>query len=270
MTGKRIGLPLLLLLVLFFSISMITAVQPAKAQGNTWVRWLIDVDFVTSAASPGNIDMDLIVQLGHTTQSGNKVIDDEHIEPVSCLVVGTPTFKNGRVFLDGNSYFQCNLPAPKEIALAKWGIFIPDSAQVRLAPFVSGRARLDSNSGAENPIFHRDDIQFGLSYDDATVQSNINLIFDQEEATSSSFPAPLNNTGRIVNGRFEIIGLNLFAPRFAAGGATLASTPATISNPIIISNLGSTVYVGYSPVTGEYFEGALGSLTIDPGCETSG
>jgi len=270
MIRKRIGMKLLLLLALFGGIALSTAIQPAKAQGGSWLRWLIDVNFISSTASPDDIQMNLIVQIGHTTQSGTRIIDDEHVEPVSCLTVGSPQVKNGRVTLDGASYFQCAVPSPKEIALAKWGITIPDQSAANLDPFVTGRGLLDVNSGATNPIFYRDDIQFGVTYDDAAQNSTLNVLFGQDSAASTSFPAPLTAPGRLMKGRFNRVGPNSFAPQFEAGPWTPAASPAIIANPIVISHLQSTVFVGYSPATGEYFEGTLGSLRIDPGCETSG
>lgn len=265
---KRISLGFILLCALFLSISFGVAVSPAAATGSPWAIWKIKVTF------PNNtINTELIVSIGHTTSTGQRVIDMQQTFPVTCQAVGNPTVQNNQATFDGSSYFSCEVPSIKEkvLQMTNGQLVIADQCASRKG-YVVGSLSLDGNpalANPKNPLFHRDDILFGLPLDTATQQANIVAKFEQALSGSDDFA--IHPAGHVVAAVFDKTGPNTFTPTFSVNGTALNATPATLSQTFLhLSTLESTVYVGYSPLLNEYYHGTLTSLLVDPHCTGQG
>lgn len=254
-------LPVAILAVFFVGVFLFLSVRPADAVGSSWVKWKINLAF------PNNkLDSQLTVQLGHTTQSGQHVIDDEEIQALTCQPIGSPTIINGEALLDGSSFFRCNVPSIQEIAWVTWQMSIPSSCPSK-RPYVMGRVTVEGSPidpNPDNPIFYRDDIQFNVPLDVTTQKANLAMTFDQASAQSSDFF--IDPAGQRVTGYIARSSPTTFSPYFLVDGSSLSAAPAIINQPRILSNLESVVYFGYSPASGEYFQGSLGPLEVDPVC----
>jgi hypothetical protein len=120
----------------------------------------------------------------------------------------------------------------------------------------------------DNPVFYREDIQFNTPFDVTTQEATLAMTFDQASAESGSFF--IDPAGHDYTAYFAQSGPSTLSPHFVVDGNSLSATPATITQSRILSNLESTVYFGYSPFSGEYFEGCLGPTEVDPVCPTTG
>ena len=265
MNRKQYRLPVMILALFFVSVFLFLAAQPAAAIGSPWTRWKINLVFPSD-----KLDVQLTIQRGHTTPSGRRIIDDEEMIPLSCQSKGNPTIKNGTAFFDGSSYYECDMPSIQDKVMEFWSMSIPDTCDSK-RPYVTGRVAMTGNPvdpNPENPIFYRDDIQFNTPLDVANQKATMTVAFGQAAAESGKFI--VNPAGQKLTAYFTRSGPASFNPVFVVDGSTISATPATINQPAILSNLESTIYFGYSPASGEYFEGSLWPTEIDPFCSTTG
>ncbi len=265
MKRNQYRLPVIVLAAFLIGIYFFLAARPAGAIGSPWVRWRINLDFPND-----QLDAQLIIQRGHTTPAGNQIIDAEESFPISCQPKGNPTIKNGEAYFDGGSYYECDVPSIKEKAMLLWQINIPDTAPSR-RPYIAGQITIEGNPinpNSNNPVFYREDIQFKTPIDVTTQKATMAMRFGQASAESGAFI--INPAGHEFLAYLARSSPTAFSPFFAVDGNSLSATPSTITDSRIVSNLASTVYFGYSPVTGEYFEGSLGPLEVDPVCPTTG
>ena len=88
--------------------------------------------------------------------------------------------------------------------------------------------------------------------------------FAQGVAASDSFA--ISAAGQVATAVYVKATPNTYAPTFTVDTLSLPSTPPTVTGPFMLSNLDSTIYFGYSPASGKYFEGTLTDLLVDPVC----
>lgn len=267
MNKKWIGLRFMVGIAVLLGIYLLVATQSAAAVGQTWAKWKIQVNFQNNVINPR-----LVVQIGHTTVSGVKVIDQEGNFWIPCSVVGNPIVQNNKAIFNGSSYYQCVVPSIqlKVSEMTGGAMIIPDSCDAK-RPYLTGILSLEDNPiqpAANNPLFYREDISFNLPLDTATGQAQLVTSFDQATAESNSFVVGISN--HTVTAVYNKTPGSPYTPAFTVDTVSYTSTPATISQPIFLSTLESTVYFGYSPATGEYFEGILNSLVVDPYCVGTG
>jgi hypothetical protein len=265
MNTKQSKLPIVILMAFFVGLHLFLAARPVAASGSPWVRWKINLDFPND-----KLAAELTIQRGYTTQSGKNIVDEEETFPIPCLAQGTPIIINGQAIFDGNSNYQCDVPSIREEVRNTWGEIIPDACTSKL-PYVIGKVSIEGNpidANPQNPVFYRDDIRFGIPLNVSTQRASLMVRFGQDAVVSNNFA--INPASHIVAAFFSPTSPTSFDPIFVVDGNYLNATPATINQPVVISNLASTVYFGYSPVSGEYFEGTLGPLEVDPVCPTTG
>lgn len=265
MNGKRFGIRYVVLLVLLCGFTLALGVHSASAAPTRWSRWWTDTSFTNTA-----MDTQLVIQLGYTNQAGQHFVTQQQSFPVNCTAVGNPgpLIQNGQATFNGSNYFSCALPNIKQLVLGMSGgtFLIADSCPAK-RPALTGTLSIDgtpNNLGGDNPLFYRDDIQFSLPLNVATQQARLVTAFDQAEATSNSFA--ITGAGQVVTAVYARTTSNTFAPTFTVDTLSLPSTPPTVNGPFMLSNLESTIYIGYSPASGKHFEGTLTELLVDPVC----
>lgn len=257
--------PVLLLLACFVGVFFLMAARPVAANGSPWVRWKVNVTFPNS-----KLNAWLTIERGHTTPAGDHIVDDRETFPISCTAYGNPTIVNGQAIFDGSSFYRCDLPSIQAEAMNLWNLYVPDSCEAK-RPYVRGMIMLEGNPvdpSPGNPIFFRDDIRFDAPLDLAAQEANLAVRFGQAAAESDAFE--IDPFGHTVGAYFARSDFDTFAPVFRVDGKELSATPAYLSQPASISTLAGPIYFGYSPVTGEYFEGSIGPLEVDPVCPTTG
>lgn len=267
MNKKWYGLRFIVGVLVLLGIYFLVATQPAKAAGQTWAKWKIQVNFQNNAINPK-----LVVQIGHTTASGKKVIDQEEDFAISCATVGNPVVQNNKATFDGSSYYECDVPSiqQKVSEMSSGALVIPDSCDAK-RPYLTGVVTLEDHPiqpTNSNPLFYRDDITFELPLDVTTGQAQLSTSFDGAAAISDNFVA--GGISHTVTAIYNKSGGAPYTPVFTVDTNSYGSSPATLSQPIYLSTLESTIYFGYSPATGEYFEGILDFLIVDPYCVGTG
>ncbi|MCL4266404.1 MAG: hypothetical protein KJ069_24585 [Anaerolineae bacterium] len=246
---------------------MVLGVQAAGATPTRWARWWTDTSF------PNNgMDTDLVIQLGYTTQNGQNVITQQQSFYVSCTAVGNPVIQGGKATFNGSSYYSCALPNIRDLVawMSNGTLQIGDECAAK-RPALTGSLTIDgtpNNLVGDNPLFYRDDIQFSLPLKVSNQNARLVTSFDGVAASSDSFAITAGD--QTVTAVYVRTNPNTFAPTFTVDSLSLVSTPPTVNGPFMLSNLASTIYIGYSPATGKYFEGTLTSLLVDPVCVGTG
>lgn len=267
MNRKFLGLRLLGLMVVLVSFVLLWTAQPASAAVTHWAKWKVNFAF------PSNqMDGVLTVQVGHTTSSGTKVIDQEKQYTATCGTVGNVVVQNEKATFDGSSYYACSMPSirAKAAEMTNGALIISTSCDSK-RPYIISDLTLEGspiNAGSDNPLFYRDDISFNLPLDIVAQEAQLASGFAQADAESSSFA--ISSSLQTVTVLYNKTGANQYAPAFTADAAALTSTPAIINGVIPLSTQASTVYIGYSPESGKFFEGSLATLEVDPYCVGSG
>jgi len=263
MNGKRFGMRYVVLLVVLCGFTLALGVHSANAAPTRWSRWWTETSFTNNA-----IDTQLVIQLGYTNQAGQHFVTKQQSFTVNCTAEGTsgPLIQNGTATFDGSNYFSCDLPNIKQLVLAMSGgsLLIADASDAK-RPALTATVAIDgapNNLGSENPLFYRDDIQFSLPLDVVTQEARLVTSFDSHEAISDDFV--ITGAGQVVTAVYAKTNPNTFAPTFTVDTLSLPSTPPTLNGPFMLSNLDSTIYIGYSPVSGKFFEGTLTELVVDP------
>lgn len=263
MNGKWFGRRLLLLIVVLAGFTLFLGVQAAGATPTRWARWWTDTSF------PNNVmDTDLVIQLGYTTQNGQNVITQQQSFNVSCTAVGNPVIQGGKAIFNGSSYYSCALPNIRDLVygMSNGTLQIGDTCAAR-RPALTGSLTIDgtpNNLAGDNPLFYRSDIQFSLPLKVSTQQAKVVTAFGGVGAVSNSFAIGAGD--QAVTAVYVRTNPGVFAPTFTVDSLSLPSTPATVNGPFWLTNLETTIYIGYSPVTSKYFEGTLTSLLVDPVC----
>lgn len=264
MNRKMYRWPILLVAIMLVGISLFLTARPAAAISPPWVKWRIDFTY------PGKLDALLVVERGYTNQSGDHIVVDVVQELLTCQSVGNPVFQNGKAVLDGSSYFHCSMPSIKGIAMQEWQMSIADSCSSK-RPYVMGRVAIEgspTDSTPSNPIFYREDIQFNIPLDVSAQEAKLDMTFDQASAQSDLFA--ITPAAQQFVGYFARSGPGTYAPHFFVDGTSLAPTPAAVTQWMFLTNLETTIYLGYSPASGDSFEGILGPLRVDPVCTGTG
>lgn len=267
MNSKWFGRRLVVLMAILCGLTLFLGVQAAGATPTRWARWWTDTSF------PGNVmDTNLVIQLGYTTQNGQNVITQQQSFDVNCTAVGNPVVQGGKATFDGSSYFSCALPNIQELVygMSNNTFWIADSCAAK-RPALTGVLTIDgtpNNLAGDNPLFYREDIQFSLPLKVSTQQAKVVTAFGGVGAVSNSFAIGAND--QVVTAVYAKTNPNTFAPIFMVDSLNLASTPPTVNGPFWLTNLETTIYIGYSPVGGKYFEGTLTSLLVDPVCVGTG
>ncbi len=267
MNSKWFGTRLVVLMAILCGLTLFLGVQAAGAAPIHWARWWTDTSF------PGNVmDTDLVIQIGYTTQNGQNVITQQQSFNVTCTAVGSPVIQAGKATFNGSSYFSCALPNIKDLVLSmtNGGLQIGNTCPAK-RPALTGVLSIDGtpiDPTSDNPLFYRSDIQFSLPLNVATQRARLSTAFGGIGAISNGFV--ITGGDQSVTAAYVKTVANTYAPTFTVDSLTLTSTPATVNGPFTLSNLESTIYFGYSPVTGDYFEGTLTSLLVDPVCVGTG
>lgn len=263
MNTKRRGIHFVLLVVVLAGFTLFLGVQAAGATPTRWARWWTDTSFPNNA-----MDTDLVIQLGYTTQSGQNVITQQQSFNVTCTAVGNPVVQDGKATFDGSSYYSCALPNIRDLVgvMSNGTLQIGDQCTAK-RPALTGVLTLDgtpNNLAGDNPLFYREDIQLSLPLKVATQEAKVATAFGGVGAVSNSFA--IKTVEQSVTAVYVRTNPGVFAPTFTVDSLSLPSTPASVNGPFWLTNLETTIYFGYSPVTGKYFEGTLTSLLVDPVC----
>lgn len=240
------------------------------APGDHWVRWQIETAF------PNNqIDTRLIIQFGHMDSSNDPVIDRQEDFPATCNTVGNLVIQNEEAIFDGSSYIVCDVDSIKArvLEMSKGAILLPDQCAAKRPYTIADLIIEDSpiNANSKNPVFQREDMELAVPFDN--VSGTAEMVVSYGGITAQSDPFLTTGAEQELKSLFQDNRVQI-RPKFKIDGVLTPSNPSVLaSQPIILSNLESTITIGYA-VSGagqeEYFEGKLSYLLDDPHCDGHG
>ena len=250
-------------LVMFFVLctavfSLFSAPLTAQAApSDQWARWFIEVAFENDKP---NVKM--TVEIGHETRSGQPIIDISETYPINCQDHGSLRIAGSVAAFDGKSFLACEMPNFQELVhkLTEGKLIIEDTCTCKLA---DGLANVDFDSPSENPLFYMPSLQFSAptgAYGNV-VQYELNV------AGAVAISEEFTNTGKMQFGGGAFIkNGNGYAPEFEVDGLSLASNPPYITGLVKVPTNEKEFFVGFNPDTGEYLNGMMDYLYLDPGC----
>jgi hypothetical protein len=262
--------------------------QQASAQAQTqWGAWHLKIDFPETTGSSPQPRTPRIAYTLYRAVGATPTIQDWVQTDISkdCKVVGTLTYDQaGYAIFNGSSFIRCKLPPkPPGIVSCNAGAFW-FAADVRL-----------NGKKAVNPIFEgvtapNHEFTFALPGDGVTSRTRLEL--PAGSYTTSQWSVNTAGGNRMMIGAhgptmvgvtdyFETQGLDwlgfmdkwqdFFEP--AVTGAKVGHLVQAPDATWLTGGAGlpwmhpEHVFIGYSPATGSYFEGALRNGEIDPpGC----
>lgn len=270
---KKVWPRVLLLLCVLTGAYLLVSVQTAVAKNDQWARWEVDITFPKNSVAA-----DLTIHIGHTDKWGNEVIDLSETFPLECKQKGYVEIRNDVAMFDGKSYLMCNMPsiATKVYEMSKGALTIPATCACK-QPWVSSAFTLNDtpiSTNGRNPIFYRavpnylDDIVFGADLDVASVPLYAQTSVAFAQRSSRSAPFKVQSSGHDMLALFNRVSTNpvQFAPAFTVDSIPYPASPALITGKLELASAASTVYIGYSPQTGDFFEGTMKHILVDPHC----
>jgi hypothetical protein len=265
--GKKLMLPFLMVL---FSLAVTVSAQAAS---NWRSSWQVSADFIGNQAN-----VTLLVTVERQNSLGLWTLHGVNSIPLSCETAPGVLFVNDTAVFDGTGAMKCDMPSVQEIVRQMTnGRYTPDeSCDCKGDPVILADVQLDPNmtgSVWQNPLVHRaagTDIDMALAAAvpafSTTPLASMQFTVDNILAQSNPFVA--NGAPNKLSARYANLGAFLH-PVFEANGAD----PGTAAPPVpalSVSYEATTLYIGYSPATGESLHGTLHSLDVDPGCYGSG
>ncbi len=240
------------------------------APGDHWVRWQIVTAFPND-----QIDTRLIIQFGHMDNNNDPIIDRQEDFPATCTTVGNLVIQNEEAIFDGSSYIICKIDSiqTRVSEMSKGAILLPDQCAAK-RPFTMAELTIEKNplnANSTNPVFQREDMEFAVPYDSGNETAE--MVVSYGGVTAQSDPFVATGANQELKSLFQDNRVQI-RPKFNIDGVLTPSNPSVLaSQPIILSNLESTITIGYAVSgagKGEYFEGKLIYLKNDPHCDGMG
>lgn len=239
--------------------SLLSAPLTAQAApGDQWARWFVEVVFDDTQPLAR-----MTIEVGHETRFGNLQIDISETYPLECEENGSLHISGNVASFDGSGYLECEMPnfQEKVYSLSGGEVEIADSCICKRA---DGLVNFTFDSAvSQNPFFYMPDLQFSAPTNAYGSMIQYQLLVSGEIAESE----PFMNTGQMQfgGGAFVQSG-NGYAPEFEVGGLELGSNPEYIPVTLEVPTNQTKFFIGFNPDTGEFLQGKLGYLYMDPGC----
>lgn len=253
---KRIGLAVFILVIM-----MGVWVNPAGASVTRWATWQVDMDFA------GNkINGSLTVTLAHDGGYGT-VVDDEMTVNLVCRKSGAVPIIAEEAIFDGNGYIWCDMPNLGNIVdeMSEGSMQLAGAGEAK-NPWAMAEVALspgESLYGSNNPLYYQEALQFDLPMNHSGTSMEMHLAVAGYEIMS--MPFTVGGMQDLYAGWHEFMP-STYQPEFSVNGGALGSVSPAFGGSVTMPVPGDEIYIGYSPATGEYFEGVLTALSVDPGC----
>lgn len=257
---------LFFLLLIMITIILHHAPKPAQAaNSNGWASWVLDVNF---AHDQTNATMTITVEFADPN-----IPTITQIVPLNCTNWGNLKIKNERAEFSGNEYITCDMPdlVAKVHEITKGRLAISPHCDCEDDPWAQALLTIDPNTQQTepiNPIFYHPDLQFSAPFS-SKGGASLSLAVNTQSAHSELFPIRAG-VDIPVWAQFTETLPGSYKPNFTADGIPSPATPSMVYGPFSFSNQATTIYIGYLPRAGIYFEGTLNSLQVDPACRGYG
>jgi hypothetical protein len=265
--GKKLMLPFLMVL---FSLAVTMSVQ---ATPNWRSFWQVSADFIGNQPN-----VTLLVTVERQNSLGLWTVHGVNSIPLDCETVPGVLFADDTAVFDGTGAIKCDMPSVQAIVRQMTnGRYTPDeSCDCKGDPVILADAQLDPNTTGsvwQNPLVHRavgtdTDMALAAAVPAFSTIPLASMQFTVDNILAQSNPFVANAAPNALAARYVNLGA-ILQPVFEANG----TDPGTAAPPVpalSVSYEATTLYIGYSPVSGESLHGRLHRLDIDPGCYGSG
>ena len=275
MTYRKLYMGWLLSAILIF-MGLMSSVGQANAAiviVNDWrSTWAVQADFVGN--TPNVV---LTVTVERDTGSGWFLYGEE-MQRLECGVDGGVVLVDDTAVFDGTGHIRCAMPSIQRMVYKMTGgQYTPEaSCQCKGNPMIGAKVQLDPNttgSDWQNPLVAREAVAGTDMALSAVVpafstlpQAALNFVVAAEIAQSNAFIA--NGVPNTFLATYIDVG-GLHQAEFVANAVNPGTGAPPVGN-LSVSNRATTLYIGYSPATGETLHGTLSSLDLDPGCYGTG
>ncbi|MCC6605895.1 MAG: hypothetical protein IT327_21990 [Anaerolineae bacterium] len=221
--------------------------------------------FVTLAFPNNQPLVELTTEIWYKPANSAAYLVTAQTEALNCTVTGNLPVSSERATFTGQGYIACDQPdmVQKFYEVSQGALNnVPYDVPAK-NPYVTGELVVAGNSANETqPAYYHPSLQYGLARTSATQAQQV-LRVDGASSTSSSFVQVVPYS---VRSEFQIQANGSYKTRFTANGVVSNGTPATLGAGLEVNLAATTIYFGYSPANGgSYFQGSIGTLTIDPG-----
>lgn len=275
MNYRKLYMGWVLTAILIF-MGLVSSVEQAKAAiviVNDWrSTWAVQADF---AGNTPNVVLTVTVE--RDTGSGWFLYGEE-MQRLECGVDGGVVLVSDTAVFDGTGQIRCVMPSIQGMVYKMTGgQYTPEaSCQCKGNPMIAAKVQLDPNiagSDWQNPLVARE-VATGIDMALSAIvpafstlpQAALNFGVAAEIAQSNAFIA--NGVPNTFLATYIDVG-GLHQAEFIANAVNPGTGALPIGN-LSVSNRATTLYIGYSPATGDSLHGTLSSLDLDPGCYGTG
>lgn len=262
---------LILLLVLLFA-GLLASVGRAEAAVVDWrSTWNVTGDFV------GNTPNVLLTVTVERNTGAGWVLYAQEARQLECSADGGVVLAADTAVFDGTGHIRCAMPSVRSLVRqATNGRYTPDPfCDCKGNPLITADVALDPNitgSVWENPLVQRTsaigtDMALAAEVPAFSTLPQASLLFTVGVVTAQSNPFLATAVPNALLATYIDLGGKQAA--FEANGADPGTGAAPVPG-LLVSNEATTLYIGYSPLTGASLHGTLTSFSVDPGCYGTG
>ncbi|MEM7332464.1 MAG: hypothetical protein AAF490_10245 [Chloroflexota bacterium] len=268
----KLSLSVLLFLFLSFFLFLANNQKAFANQPQFEASWDIQVDFI---GNQPNATLTVRVKEYFNDMVTNHSTKHE----LSCHVPASVAIENDEAVFNGKGGILCKIPSLKQIVfeMTDGQFVLPDECDCKSGAFAAANLTLDPNTAGDvesNPVFTMKDLWMDAQLlPDTSFRGQMAFTVDNHTALSDGFHVlPSSNflyANFLQTNGAESEDLS-FKPLFDANGTDLEATPEQIEEDLALSFKQHRIYIGYSPLTHQGFNGRIRTLHVDPGCFGSG
>lgn len=260
-------------LTLLFILTFLAVTMQAQAAPLWRSTWQVSADFVGDQPNAT-----LVVMVERQNSAGVWVLYNTESMPLNCEAAPGVSFANDTAVFNGTGAITCAMPSVRQIVQRMTnGRYTPaEACDCKDSPLIEANVQLDPNatsSARQNPLVHRAagggaDMALAAAVPAFSTTPLASMQFTVDDNPAQSNPFIASALPNVLAARYSNDG-GALQPAFQANGADPGTGAAAVP-ALAVSNEAATLYIGYSPLTGESLYGTLHSLDVDPGCYGSG
>lgn len=264
LTGRFAWIALASVGLAVFSLAL---ARPVMASGSSYpfAKWLVTLSFPNDQPL-----VELTTEIwSYNPETGSLSLVTSQTEPLNCTVSGNLQISSGVASFSGQEHIACEQPdmVDKIYQVSQGNLLVPPVAEVRDA-WVRGDAAVAGQAPLNSPLptYYHPDLQHAIARTGGGQAAH----YLRVDGVQSASPAYMQTAPYGIGARFKSRAAACepwkpYDTRFRANGAGASGTPAVINQMLEIGLQETTIYFGYSPAHGSYFQGSIKTLTIDPG-----
>ncbi|MEM9775077.1 MAG: hypothetical protein AAF902_10885 [Chloroflexota bacterium] len=249
---KKITLPVFVLLITLFGLSISNASEAAAADTAKWYTHVY--------IDNGQLKVDWVVEIGHVTSNPQTWhVVKQSVTPLKCKTTGNLQVNQDHIFFDGQSGFKCEVPSfAEEVKKLSAGAINLEPTITTQSVLTELDAELGFSRGVNsNPIFL---IERNLSMNIPHTKGKTNMFlhYPSGQTTSGAF----FSSGRSQYNIEQQCNTSTCVFEHALGSSIIQNDSAPFD--ILLPTGETALYVGYAPNSRMFLSGQIYDLFVDP------